>query len=925
MKKIIIALSAISFTFALQFVHGPTGWSFEQSQMQGMYFLSPVTIDGLAPTAGELDGSATNACAAGNCDVIAAFCNGNVVSWTYYAPDGSSIHTAGVMGDQQDGGFTTGYCLPGQVPTFQMYDQSNDEILAVTESGVWDTGGGFANNSFNNGVGLSASNTFGCTDATAFNYDATASAPCGSAGDPAGTTIANDCCLYGPSAVTVTATAGACEDEAGDDITLTWTATEGSGTVTYTLAGAEVTSPHTAADNGWSTTASFTITATSEYGSASGDGSAATCAEPTPLDAADLAATGGEGTIALSWTAPGAVAGGSDNHVDHYDIFIDGSDSGEDASAESYLHIVTSADESHEYAVRAVNSEGTAGPATSAVSGASSSMPGTTLDEIISGPGRLALSWAPDQATYAGQSLTYTLDGTNWVYTEEVSSTSRTLAGLEPEVEYCFTVTAHNTYGAGAASAAQCGTPTAGDQIEWGFRIYANINGFGQFDESDNFNYLGFSGTATDGYDSNFDIADFPSMPGNYLAFYFLHADWGVFWGDRFTQDVRLRQDEVHAHHGDDAEADLATFNAQLVSNMAGNATLTFELVDNTAEGDTPPLDAADANYNRVYAEYNGTHYPVGDGTVLSMFLEEGQPTDITFRIGNLEPQAPTGFLAVAQENDLTDGGEATTEIALSWDATDGCCGTLDGRYPPTDFTLYPLDCAAAPEAMGLGTSNTQAGLSFESLYSYEVTGTNNAGEGPTSSANATTDDNEDPTADACADCTTGYQSAHDGDPAATPLTVTLEGAAGDPENYALDVAWAQTSGDAVALTGADALTATYETGNAFDSADDRVHTFSFTSTDDDYPVGCDDTGLHSATDDVTIAIAAEPNQIQHQESQLILIMPVKLILSVQMLMAVLMMHVIMISYLHVKLELNSSAHNGRCLTMVTLVHQQLP
>ena len=56
--------------------------------------------------------------------------------------------------------------------------------------------------------------------------------------------------------------------------------------------------------------------------------------------------------------------------------------------------------------------------------------------------------------------------------------------------------------------------------MTWGFQVTATINGYDVFDETDDQNFFGVAGDATNTYDNSHDIPEAPSPVGNYIQFY---------------------------------------------------------------------------------------------------------------------------------------------------------------------------------------------------------------------------------------------------------------------------------------------------------------------------------------------------------------------------------------------------------------------
>ncbi|SVC89452.1 uncharacterized protein METZ01_LOCUS342306, partial [marine metagenome] len=149
--------ATLSMAFSYQNCHEESGWCFEQSTLQAFYLFETAQVDGDLAEVGA--------------DVIGAFCNGNMVGWFGAAESFTMVPAMG-----NDGSFP-GYCNGGDVPTFQIYDASNGSYLdAVVDGDVpgWETSG------INQLAAIDASNTFGCTDASACNYSSDATADDGS-------------------------------------------------------------------------------------------------------------------------------------------------------------------------------------------------------------------------------------------------------------------------------------------------------------------------------------------------------------------------------------------------------------------------------------------------------------------------------------------------------------------------------------------------------------------------------------------------------------------------------------------------------------------------------------------------------------------------------------------------------------------------
>ena len=298
-----------------------------------------------------------------------------------------------------------------------------------------------------------------------------------------------------------------------------------------------------------------------------------------------------------------------------------------------------------------------------------------------SGPARVILSWDAVDA----DSYDVFLDG---VIVASTGSSSTQVLGLSPGVEYCFTVIANKyidyldeTISSDPSNIA-CATPTESVGITWGWQMTGNIDGWGFFDAESEHNYLGFSATASNGFNPSLDIPQPPlGASQNYIAVYFSHPEWSNVYGDLFTQDVRSESPEdLPSCDGQDVtnlECNLTEFEVLVVSDMAGEASLTFEefSTQHALNGADVPIPA---NVH-TYAEVDGVHYLIEEGTKIDFWLSENEEKMITITIGNIVPQAPSNL--------TSDGGHL--QIDLDWDSDSDDIQNIAGRYPAESFNVY--------------------------------------------------------------------------------------------------------------------------------------------------------------------------------------------------------------------------------------------
>jgi len=165
MKKLLTLIAMLTIGFGYQNCHEPSGWCYDISTQQCFYMFETAVVDtAFAEYQEEVEDDN---------DVIGAFCGTTMVGFAY--ADASYI-TVPAMGND---GSLPGYCDGTSVPTFQLYDASNDVILDAdvgegVETPLW------ALNAIHLMPQLTANNTFGCYDADACNYnpDATAEGEC---------------------------------------------------------------------------------------------------------------------------------------------------------------------------------------------------------------------------------------------------------------------------------------------------------------------------------------------------------------------------------------------------------------------------------------------------------------------------------------------------------------------------------------------------------------------------------------------------------------------------------------------------------------------------------------------------------------------------------------------------------------------------
>ena len=135
------------------------------------------------------------------------------------------------------------------------------------------------------------------------------------------------------------------------------------------------------------------------------------------------------------------------------------------------------------------------------------------------------------------------------------------------------------------------------------------------FIETDDANKLGVSPTASYGYDGAFDAPEPPSGgAGNWVSLYFPHTEWDNQWGDNFTQDIVLEDDEFFEHN-------LTVWTVEVLSNMSGQTSVTFDFLG-TPLGVPMYVEVIEGDGD-TESEYS----PITDGSSVDFFLSQGNVT----------------------------------------------------------------------------------------------------------------------------------------------------------------------------------------------------------------------------------------------------------------------------------------------------------
>gem|GEM_PF-680316 len=151
----------LDFTYLPSEDDGPADFAFNQSMQQAAYFFEEVTINGILVSPDDWVGAFNGDICVGAQQWDPSQCLGEVCSINVMGNDG--------------GDYTMGYCNPGDIPTFKIYDASENIYYTAfpTEEASWSING------FNFIDGLSNGSS-GCTNTEACNYNPNATEDDGS-------------------------------------------------------------------------------------------------------------------------------------------------------------------------------------------------------------------------------------------------------------------------------------------------------------------------------------------------------------------------------------------------------------------------------------------------------------------------------------------------------------------------------------------------------------------------------------------------------------------------------------------------------------------------------------------------------------------------------------------------------------------------
>ena len=422
---------------------------------------------------------------------------------------------------------------------------------------------------------------------------------------------------------------------------------------------------------------------------------------PPPTEVEGLYLTSGEGFVSLTWN----------NHPasSYYNIYRDDNLITEEAfwAGGNGVYIDSlniTANTQYEYVVVALNANAVEGVYHNPISIIVTPLPNIQDIESLAGNGRIVVDWSVPP-NYAEFGYSYELHDAFGGFVKSTNLTQTHIPDLEQGVEYCFTVRSVSLGGFGYSDDSDifCATPEApfGESLEWAIQIiaeltYSNGNPIANVD-NDEYNLIGVDPEATNEYDSEFDVIE-PPVISDRISLFFSHPEWGHSIGgqfiEKYTQDVRADVD---------LSSSVINWDAQIESQAGGYPELIFyfnNIVDNT-----------------VYLNDGVSFKKIEDGEIVRLgYLPSSVRSSISIIVGNAIPEPPINLA----------GFGGYRETTITWE--DPCCQSGLQQYPAQKFNIWRNG-----ELKGENiTGNTfiDRGLDFSSLYTYEVSAINIAGEG---------------------------------------------------------------------------------------------------------------------------------------------------------------------------------------------------
>ena len=284
----------------------------------------------------------------------------------------------------------------------------------------------------------------------------------------------------------------------------------------------------------------------------------------------------------------------------------------------------------------------------------------------ISGPNKISLFW--DSVSFCNQNIFYKIFDSDGDILLETYNTTAQINNLQPDVEYCFYITANTESASSLQSDIICDTPT--QETGWSISLQLDIETGGQI-ISDSSNTLGMKPDASEGYDDIYDIPEPPQSPSQWASLYFPHPDWFIDLAENFTSDYReLKNLSDH----------LEVWNSEFISDIAGPASVEFNFI-NDAGGWPVYVKLQQSN-----DEGDFKYYKINTESVINFsYIPAYSIRSLDLIVGNSVPGPPSNFEVV--------GGPRRMD--LFWGNRPACifdeesCNDPNNRYSANGYKIF--------------------------------------------------------------------------------------------------------------------------------------------------------------------------------------------------------------------------------------------
>jgi titin len=458
-----------------------------------------------------------------------------------------------------------------------------------------------------------------------------------------------------------------------------------------------------------------------------------------------LAATAGNGSIHLAWTAPASNGGAA---ITGYNIYR-GTASGTEVRVTSGVSGLTFTDGSlvngtpYFYKVSAVNSAGE-GPLSSEVSATPATVPGAAQNLVaVAGNGSVSLSWnAPagngGAAVTSYNMLRSTTSGTETTLSTGVSATSYTDTTVSNGTTYYYEVTAVNSVGPGPVSGEASATPTPAPTVPTAPQNLLAVAGNGSV-------ALSWTAPASNGGTavSSYNVWRSTSSGSESLlnsgVIGTSFSDGSALNGITYFYKVAAVNSVGPGPLSNETSATPATVASapQNLVAVAGNASVSLSWSAPASNG-----GAAVSSYNVLRATTSGAESTLSTGVSGTSYTDTTVSNGSTYYyevravnsagqgvVSNEASATPAPTAPSAPQNLTASAGNAS--VSLSWTAPASNGGAAVSSYNVLRATTSGAETTLSTGVSG--TSYTDTTVSNGSTYYYKVTAVNSAGPGATS------------------------------------------------------------------------------------------------------------------------------------------------------------------------------------------------